>query len=56
MKEIRNLAEKNKCFGEIRYEDLTQEIKDRALPLLMFMVMKRTGELKSHRCARGDVQ
>ena len=56
MKEIRNLAEKKECFGEPGYEELTQEMKDRALLLLMFMVMKHTGELKSHGCARGDVQ
>ena len=47
MKEIRNLAEKNSCFGEIEYETLTQEMKDKALPLLMFMIMKRLGDLKT---------
>ena len=56
MKEIRNLAKRNEYFGEVKHESLSQEMKDRALPLLMFMVMKMTGELKSRGCARGDVQ
>ena len=56
IKEIRNLAVKNECFGELDYSTLTQEMKDKALPLLMFMVMKRSGELKSRVCANGSFQ
>ena len=56
MKEIRNLAEKNECFDEIKYEDLIQEMKDQALSLLIFMVKKRMGELKLHSCIQEDVQ
>ena len=46
LNEINNLAMKNNCFGEIKYEDLTQEMKDKALPILIFMVMKRNASLK----------
>ena len=46
MKEIKNLAMKNDYFGEIEHKSLAQEMKDRVLPLLMFMVMKRTGDIK----------
>ena len=47
IKEIQNLAEKNECFLEVEYESLTPEMKDKALPLLLFMVMKRNGDLKT---------
>jgi len=56
MKEIKNLDEKNSCFGEIRYETLTQLMKDKALPLLLFMVLKRTGDLKTRGVAAGNRQ
>ena len=56
MKEISNLTEKNNCFGEINYSSITQEMKDKALPLLMFIVIKRNGELKSHECTNGSYQ
>ena len=46
LKEIENLTG-NECFGETKYSELTQEMKDRALPILMFMIMKRNGLLKS---------
>ena len=55
MKEIKNLVE-NECFGETNYEKLTQEMKDKALPILMFMVMKRNGLLKTRGVADGSVQ
>ena len=55
MKEIRNLTT-NECFGEISFETLTQEMKDRALPILMFMIMKRNGNLKSRGVADVRVQ
>ena len=37
LKEIENLTG-NECFGEIEYEELTDEMKDKALPILMFMI------------------
>ena len=39
MKEIKNLAIKNKCFSKVDYDTLTPEMKDQALPLLIFMIM-----------------
>ena len=56
MKEIRNLAEKNECFKEVEYDSLSQEMKDRALPLLLFMVMKRNGDIKTRGVANGKNQ
>jgi hypothetical protein len=55
MKEILNLTG-NDCFGEIEYNNLSQEDKDKALPILMFMVLKRNGLLKTRGCANGSVQ
>jgi len=40
MKEIKNLAVKNNCFGEVDYKSLSQEKKDKALPILMFKEKK----------------
>ena len=47
MKEIKKLTIKNYCFGEIDYATITPEIKQKALPLLMLMVHKRNGDLKT---------
>jgi hypothetical protein len=55
MKEIINLTD-NDCFGETEYEKLSQDAKDKALPILMFMVLKRNGSLKTRGCANGSVQ
>ena len=55
VKEINNLL-KNECFGETDYDKLTQEQKDRALPILMFMILKRNGEIKTRGVANGSVQ
>ena len=55
MKEIENLTG-NECFGEIEYEDLTDEMKDKALPILMFMIMKRNGNIKTRGVANGSFQ
>ena len=55
MKEILNLTE-NDCFGETEYSKLNQEAKDKALPILMFMILKRNGLLKTRGCANGSVQ
>ena len=53
MKEMRSLEIKNLCFDEVDYDSLTQEQNDKALPLLMFMVMKRNGILNSRGVANG---
>ena len=55
MKEILNLTE-NDCFGETEYNKLNQDDKDKALPILMFMILKRNGMLKTRGCANGSVQ
>jgi len=56
MKEIKSLAVKNNCFGEVNYKSLSQEQKDKALPILMFMAKKRHGDIKTRGCANGSVQ
>ena len=40
LKEINNLTS-NDCFEEIEYDTLMQTQKDKALLILMFMIMKR---------------
>ena len=55
LREINNLTD-NDCFGETKYEKRTQEQKDRALPILMFMVLKRHGKIKTRGVANGSVQ
>ena len=54
MKEIKNLTMKNPCFGEIKFDDATQEMKDRALLLSMLMGLKRNGYLKTRGVANGS--
>ena len=56
MKEINNLCIKNEYFGEAEHAQLTQEMKYKALTLLMFMVTKRNGEINTHGCANGSYQ
>ena len=56
MKEMKNLAIKNDCFDEVEYELLTDEQKNKALPMLMFMIMKRNGLIKSRGVANGNNQ
>ena len=55
MKEINNLVDRD-CFGETDYDALTPRQKKMALPILMFMIMKRNGELKTRGCADGRPQ
>ena len=55
LKEIENLTG-NECFGELDYASLTQEMKDKALPILMFMIMKRNRDLKSRGVANGSLE
>ena len=43
-------------FGEVVYELLTAQQKKWALPILLFIVMKRNGTLKSKACADGRQQ
>jgi hypothetical protein len=56
MKEIWNLTIKNDCFREVEYESLTPAMKDKALPMLMFIVMKQNGDLKSRSYVNGSFQ
>ena len=56
IKEIRNLAIKNDYFREILYEELISKMKDRALPILMFIVIKRNGDVKLRGCANRSFQ
>ena len=46
-KEMKNLTEKNNCFAKLDYDQLTDEMKKKALPLLMFMIMKRNRLIKT---------
>ena len=53
MKEIKNLTG-NECFGEVENKILTQEMNDQALPILMFMIMKSNGDIKTRGVANGS--
>ena len=55
MKIILNLTENN-FFDETDYNTLNQEAKDKALSILMFMILKKNGMLKTRGCANGSVQ
>ena len=47
MKETTNIGIKNDCVGELDFDSLTLKIEDKAFSLLIFMVMKRSSNLKS---------
>ena len=53
---MKNLKTKYYCFGETDDPTITQEMKDRALPLLMLMVLKRNGDLKTWGVVNGSRQ
>ena len=55
IKEMDNMIFR-KVFGEVVYGSLTAQQKKWALPILLFMVMKRNGTLKSRACADGRQQ
>ena len=56
MNEMKNLAIKNDCFSELDYSSMADEMKKKALPLLMFMMMKRNDTLKSREVANRSFQ
>ena len=56
MKELINLDAKNSYFSEIDCDTITPEMKSKALPLLMLMVIKCSGELKTRGVATGNRQ
>ena len=56
MKEIRNLAEKNDCFKEVIYRRLIEEMKKRSMPILIFIMAKRNGIIKSRGIAHSRYQ
>ena len=50
------MAENNDCFSEARYDSLTKEMKNKAFPLLMLIVAKINGIIKSRGVANGIIQ
>ena len=44
------------CFTPASYDELTELEKQRAMPAVMFMVEKSSGEIKSRTCANGSIQ
>ena len=56
MKDIKNLTVKTPYFGKINIDSVTREMKAKDLPLLMFMVNKRNGDLKNLGVANGSYQ
>jgi hypothetical protein len=55
MKELNNFVKRD-VFGEVKYESLSPQQRKWALPILLFMAMKRNGTLKSRACADGMQQ
>ena len=51
MKGMCNIAAKNEHFGEACCSSLSQEMRDNALLLLMYMIIKRNCDMKSKVCA-----
>ena len=49
MKEINNIVS-CECFDEVTFKSLTDKHKKQVLPILMFMLLKRDGKLKSREC------
>ena len=56
MKEIKNIAIKNNFFGEVEHESLTREMMHEDLPMLVFMVFKKSDEIKSRRVVNGSYE
>ena len=54
--EMKNLAIKNNYFPEEACDDLTDQQKARALPILMSMIMKRNRLIKLRGVVNGKVQ
>ena len=50
------MSEKNEYFGKIEYQNLTQEMKDKGLPLIIFMATNRNGDIESRGVANGRLQ
>ena len=50
------MAVNNNCLGEFLYESLTKEMKQRVIPLLMFVMLKINGDLKSRGASNGSFQ
>ena len=55
-KKAKESAMKDNCFGATEYSKLTQDMKDEALPILMFMVLKCNGLLKTRGITDGSVR
>lgn len=54
MKEIHDLDAKKDDFGEVDHDKLYQEMKYKALLLLMLMIIKRNGQIKPRGFANGS--
>ena len=55
LREIQQLHDRV-CFEPIKLESLTQTEKKRALESLIFLVEKKSGEIKARTCANGSIQ
>ena len=55
MKEINSLVS-HECFSKVPFKTLTDKQKKHTLPILMLMLLKGDGELKSRVCADGCPQ
>ena len=53
---MKNLTLKKNCFGEIDYDSMIQEMKDKVLLLLMLMMMTHIGELKKRGVGNGSLR
>ena len=56
VKGIKNITIKNPYFGGISCKTITSDMKHKALPLLIFVVSKRSGEFKTCRVSNGIFQ
>ena len=55
MKEMQQLHDRV-CFEPVKLENLTLIEKKRALESLIFLVEKKSGEVKARTCANGSIQ
>ena len=53
---MKNLAMKHDYFGELEYSTIIKEMKDKALSLLIFIVIKRNGTIKTRGVASSNLQ
>ena len=56
VKEIKNITINNPYFGEIACKKITSDVKRKVLPILTFVVNKRSVELKTRGVTNGSFQ